>query len=37
LDAGNDADDENAVSKPPEVFMYDAAAEKKKERALKGN
>ncbi|KAG8681829.1 hypothetical protein FRC08_015372 [Ceratobasidium sp. 394] len=37
LDGGNDGEDENASSKPPEVFMYDALAEKKKERALKGN
>ncbi|KAG9125410.1 hypothetical protein FRC07_007709 [Ceratobasidium sp. 392] len=36
-EGGNDGDDENAGSRPPEVFMYDALAEKKKERALKGN
>ncbi|KAG8716313.1 hypothetical protein FRC09_015878, partial [Ceratobasidium sp. 395] len=37
LDGGNEGEDENAGPKSPEVFMYDALAEKKKEQALKGN
>ncbi|CAE6471140.1 unnamed protein product [Rhizoctonia solani] len=34
LDGGNDGDDDDGNSKPQEVFLYDAAEERKKQRAL---
>ncbi|KAJ1302176.1 hypothetical protein OPQ81_001004 [Rhizoctonia solani] len=35
-DSGNDSDDDDRNSRPTEVFLYDAAEERKKQRALEG-
>ena len=36
LDNGNDDDDDDSEPKPQEVFLYDAAEERKKHRAVQG-
>jgi hypothetical protein len=36
LDNGNDGDENDGNPKPQEIFLYDAAEERKKQRALEG-